>query len=98
MPSRERCSPRTACRRAMPPWGGREALLGTSPFAAGAPGGSHGPILLDMSPAVRARGKIRRALRRGETIPLGWALDAQGRATADAAAALAGVVLPIGEY
>src|SRR3989442_9243645 len=63
---------------AMPPWGGREALLGTSPFAAGAPGGSHGPILLDMSPAVRARGKIRRALRRGETIPLGWALDAQG--------------------
>jgi LDH2 family malate/lactate/ureidoglycolate dehydrogenase len=84
--------------RAMPPWGGREALLGTNPFAAGAPGGSLGPFLLDMSPAVAARGKIRRAARRGETIPLGYALDPQGHPTTDPAAALAGVVLPIGGY
>src|SRR5262249_30825220 len=53
--------------RAMPPWGGREALLGTSPFAAGAPAGEgRTAFLLDMSPAVAARGKIRRALKRGE--------------------------------
>jgi len=83
---------------AMPPWGGREALLGTNPFAAGAPGGKLGPFLLDMSPAVAARGKIRRAERRGEKIPLGYALDAQGRPTTDPTAALAGVVLPIGGY
>jgi LDH2 family malate/lactate/ureidoglycolate dehydrogenase len=83
---------------AMPPWGGREGLLGTNPFAAGAPGGRLGPYLLDMSPAVAARGKIRRAQRRGETIPLGYALDAHGRPTTDPAAALAGVVLPIGGY
>ncbi len=51
-----------------------------------------------MSPAVAARGKIRRAERRGETIPLGYALDAQGRPTTDPKAALAGVVLPIGGY
>ena len=50
---------------AMPPWGGRGGLLGTNPFAAGAPGGKLGPFLLDMSPAVAARGKIRRA----ETTP-----------------------------
>src|SRR5262249_27435964 len=62
---------------AMPPWGGREGLLGTNPFAVGAPGGAHGPFLLDMSPAVAARGKIRKAERRGESIPLGYALDAQ---------------------
>jgi LDH2 family malate/lactate/ureidoglycolate dehydrogenase len=49
-----------------------------------------------MSPAVAAREKIRRALRRGQTIPEGYALDAQGRSTTDPAAALEGVVLPIG--
>jgi len=62
------------------------------------PGGQHGPFLLDMSPAVAARGKIRRAERRGESIPLGYALDAQGRPTTDPKAALGGVVLPIGGY
>jgi LDH2 family malate/lactate/ureidoglycolate dehydrogenase len=83
--------------RAMPPWGGREALLGTSPFAAGAPAGEGVPaFLLDMSPAVAARGKIRRALKRGDTIPPGYALDAEGRPTTDPEQALKGVVLPIG--
>jgi LDH2 family malate/lactate/ureidoglycolate dehydrogenase len=81
---------------AMPPWGGRVGLLGTSPFAAGAPGGRQGPFVLDMSPAVAARGKIRRAERRGEPIPEGYALDAAGRPTTDPVAALQGVVLPIG--
>jgi LDH2 family malate/lactate/ureidoglycolate dehydrogenase len=83
---------------AMPPWGARSALLGTNPFAAGAPAGRHPAFLLDMSPAVAARGKIRRAERRGEQIPLGYALDAEGRPTTDPKAALGGVVLPIGGY
>src|SRR5262245_43043250 len=83
---------------AMPPWGGRDGLLGTNPFCVGAPGGRHGPYLLDMSPAVAARGKIRRAERRGETIPLGYALDKDGRPTTDPTAELGGVVLPIGGY
>jgi LDH2 family malate/lactate/ureidoglycolate dehydrogenase len=83
---------------AMPPWGARTALFGTNPFAAGAPAGRHPPFLLDMSPAVAARGKIRRAERRGEMIPLGYALDGEGRPTTDPKAALGGVVLPIGGY
>src|SRR5471032_3239117 len=87
----------TNASRAMPAWGGREAFLGTSPFAAAAPSGKELPFDLDMSPAVAARGKIRRAARRGEAIPLGYALDAQGRPTTDPNAALdGGVVLPIG--
>src|SRR5664279_3426065 len=87
----------TNASRAMPPWGGREAFLGTSPFAAAAPSGSELPFDLDMSPAVAARGKIRRAARRGEKIPIGYALDAKGRPTTDPNAALdGGVVLPIG--
>ena len=80
----------------MPPFGGRDALIGTSPLAAGAPGGDLGPYVLDMSPAVVARGRIRRAQRHGEPIPEGWALDAEGRPTTDPAAALQGVMLPIG--
>ena len=83
---------------AMPPWGGKDGLLGTNPFCVGAPGGTLPPFLLDMSPAVAARGKVRRAQRRGETIPLGYALDAEGRPTTDPTAALGGVVLPIGEH
>ena len=86
----------TNASASMPPWGGREALLGTSPFAAGAPGGREAPFVLDMSPAVAARGKIRRAERRGERIPEGYALDPAGRPTTDPSVALKGVVLPIG--
>ncbi len=81
---------------AIPSWGGREKMFGTSPFAAGAPGGTLGPFVLDMSPAIMARGKIRRAGRLGETIPPGAALDAEGNPTTDPAAALAGSLLPIG--
>jgi LDH2 family malate/lactate/ureidoglycolate dehydrogenase len=83
---------------AMPPWGGRKAMLGTSPFACGAPGGKLDPYIFDLSFAVAARGKIRKAWRRGEPIPLGWALDKDGRPTTDGAAADSGVVLPIGGY
>src|SRR3984893_2417620 len=57
--------------KAMPPWGGREGLLGTSPIAVAAPGGREMPFDLDMSPAVAARGKIRRAAPRGQQTPLG---------------------------
>src|SRR5207237_21617 len=54
--------------------------------------------LTPVAPALAARGKSRRAERRGETIPLGYALDAQGKPTTDPKAALGGVVLPIGGY
>lgn len=87
----------TNASRAMPPWGGAEALLGTSPFAVGVPGGAEGDFILDMSPCVAARGKIRKAARRGETIPQGYALDSEGKSTTDPSKALdGGVVLPIG--
>ena len=86
----------TNASRAMPPWGSKEPLLGTSPFAVGLPGGEQGNFVLDMSPSVVARGKIRQAARRNESIPEGWALDGEGRNTADPVEALKGVVLPIG--
>lgn len=86
----------TNASRSMPPWGAKEPLLGTSPFAVGLPGGREGNFVLDMSPSVAARGKIRKAARRGESIPEGYALDADGRPTTNPEEALKGVVLPIG--
>src|SRR5258706_15185625 len=80
----------TNASRAMPPWGGREALLGTSPLAAGAPGGKLAPFVLDRSPAVAARGKIRVAEKPGGKIPVGYALDAEGAAATHPAGALKG--------
>lgn len=79
---------------AMPVWGGREPLLGTSPFAFGAPGNP--PIILDMATSVVARGKIRRAAAAGEPIPEGWALDKDGNPTTDAQAGYEGLILPLG--
>ncbi|KAI7347171.1 Malate/L-lactate dehydrogenase, partial [Hortaea werneckii] len=84
---------------ALSPYGGRSKLLGVSPIACGAPGGpNHPDFILDMAPSVAARGKIYKALRRGEKIPLDWALDATGAPTDDPAKALedGAVMLPMG--
>ncbi|KAK1767926.1 Malate/L-lactate dehydrogenase [Phialemonium atrogriseum] len=82
---------------ALPVWGGRSRLMGVSPIACGAPGATPDrPFILDMAPSVAARGKIYKALRRGERIPADWALDADGRPTDDPARALEGVMLPMG--
>ncbi|OCF31429.1 hypothetical protein I316_06831 [Kwoniella heveanensis BCC8398] len=82
---------------AMTVWGGREKLMGVSPIAAGAPGGPDSiPFIMDMAPSVAARGKVHRALRRGEKIPTDWALDGEGKNTDDPAKALEGVMLPMG--
>lgn len=80
---------------AISPWGGAEAFFGTNPISIAVPGNG-GPIALDMSSSVVARGKVRRAQRLGEKIPLGWALDESGVPTEDPAAALKGTLLPIG--
>lgn len=80
----------------MPPWGGAEPFLGTNPISIAIPGGEKGAVVLDMSSSVVARGKIRRAQRMKESIPLGWALDETGTPTTDPEAALRGTVLPIG--
>jgi LDH2 family malate/lactate/ureidoglycolate dehydrogenase len=82
---------------ALPVWGGKEKLMGVSPIACGAPAGDASrPFILDMAPSIAARGKIYKALRRGERIPTDWALDKDGNRTDDPAKALEGVMLPMG--
>lgn len=81
---------------AMPAAGGRHPIFGTNPVAAVFPRASADPLLIDLSLSEVARGKVMVAAKRGEPIPLGWALDGDGAPTTDAQAALAGSMLPIG--
>ena len=81
---------------ALPVWGGKSKLMGVSPIACGAPAGRGRPFIVDMAPSVAARGKIYKALRRGEKIPGDWALDKDGQRTEDPSKALEGVMLPMG--
>jgi len=80
----------------MAAWGGTIPLLGTNPICVAVPTGGDVDIVLDMASSLVARGKIRLAASKGERIPLGWALDAQGLPTEDPAAAMKGALLPIG--
>jgi LDH2 family malate/lactate/ureidoglycolate dehydrogenase len=82
---------------AIAPTGGVTALLGTNPIGIGVPLGDGAPMVLDMATAMVARSRIRQMLAAGQTaIPEGWAIDPDGNPTTDAAAAIAGSVLPIG--
>lgn len=81
---------------AMPAAGGRHAIFGTNPIAAVFPRRDADPLLIDLSLSEVARGKVMLAAKKGEAIPPGWALDAQGQPTTDAQAALSGSMLPLG--
>jgi (2R)-3-sulfolactate dehydrogenase (NADP+) len=89
---------------AMPAAGGRHPVFGTNPVAAAfprrqiadAPVGTCDALLIDLSLSEVARGKVMVAAKKGEPIPLGWALDASGQPTTDAQAALEGSMLPLG--
>ncbi len=77
------------------PWHGKRALIGTNPLCIAVPA-SPEPLVLDMATSLVSMGKIHDHANRGEPIPRGWALDAQGRPTTDAAAAKAGAIAPFG--
>ena len=82
---------------AIAPWGGSKAVFGTNPIAFAAPRSDAPPLLIDLSLSKVARGKVMVAQQKGEPIPEGWALDAEGNATTDPSAALDGTMLPMGD-
>ncbi|MES5488944.1 Ldh family oxidoreductase [Bradyrhizobium sp. INPA03-11B] len=63
------------------PFGGREARFGTNPISIAVPSDLDAPFLLDMATSAVAFGKIQLAISRGEEIPKGWIIDADGRPT-----------------
>ncbi|MFO7191600.1 MULTISPECIES: Ldh family oxidoreductase [Thermocrispum] len=83
-------------RPMMPAPGGAEPVVGNNPLALAVPVPGRPPIVLDMALSEVALGKIRLAASEGRPIPDTWATDAEGRPTTDPAAAVAGMLLPIG--
>ena len=81
---------------AMPMWGGSRPLFGTNPIAAAFPRTDLDPVVIDLSLSAVARGKLMVAAQKGESIPEGWALDADGQPTTDPKAGLAGMMVPAG--
>jgi len=82
---------------AIPPWGGKKALFGTNPVAAAFPRRDADPIVIDLALTTVVRGRIMMAMRKGERIPEGWALDRHGKPTTDPKEAIEhGSLFPIG--
>lgn len=81
-------------RPLMPAPGGAERVVGNNPLAIAMPHADEVPVELDMAMSASAMGKIRLAQGAGQEIPDGWATDAQGTPTRDAAKAIAGMLLP----
>lgn len=81
---------------AMPAAGGKRAIFGTNPIAAIFPRTGHPPVSVDLSLSEVARGKLMVAADKGESIPLGWALDQDGNPTTDPNKGLTGSMLPVG--
>ncbi len=80
------------------PWGGREGRLGTNPIAYAVPT-SGDPVVADFATSVAPEGKIRFYRNEGKSLPDGWILDADGKATNDPNAFYGpprGGILPLG--
>jgi LDH2 family malate/lactate/ureidoglycolate dehydrogenase len=86
----------TTAGRLMAPFGGVEKIIALNPLSWAAPTDRGWSVNLDMATSVIAGSKLGMAIEKGEKIPLGWALDANGSPTEDPAAALKGTLLPVG--
>lgn len=81
------------------PPGGNAKTIGTNPIAMSVPGQGGGVGMhFDFSTSAVALGKITMAKAAGESIPLGWAVDADGQPTTDPEAALGGALVSAGGY
>jgi ureidoglycolate dehydrogenase (NAD+) len=65
--------------------GARVAGVSTNPIAIAFPARTRRPFVIDISTSTVAMGKIMSARDAAAPIPLGWGMDAQGRATTDPA-------------
>jgi uncharacterized oxidoreductase len=80
------------------PWGGIDRRLGTNPISMAAPWGDSA-VVLDMTTSATAEGKLRVAYQKGESVPPGLIIDAQGQPTTDPATFYqepGGALLPLG--
>jgi LDH2 family malate/lactate/ureidoglycolate dehydrogenase len=79
------------------PPGGARAALGTNPIAFGFPTEGE-PLLIDLGTSALMFTDLALRVRRGELLPEGVAIDAQGEPTRDPLLASLGAALPFGGY
>jgi LDH2 family malate/lactate/ureidoglycolate dehydrogenase len=82
----------------MAPWGGADKVVGINPLGVAIPADMETAIVLDIAFGATAHGKMRIYHQKGLAIPDGWAFDEHGVPTTDTAAALRGLIRPIGEH
>jgi uncharacterized oxidoreductase len=83
--------------KAVAPFGGREARLGTNPISIAVPSDLDGPLYVDMATSAVAAGKIALAVARKAEVPPGWIIDSEGRQTTDPTKhRTGGALLPLG--
>lgn len=84
----------------MPPKGGAARRVGNNPLSIGVPSQREAPLTLDIAFSVVAAWNLMMAHQRGEKVPLGWALDSQGRPTDDPYEGFVGggTLLPIADH
>jgi len=79
----------------MVPTFGRQPMLGTNPIAVGMPAKPY-PFLFDAATTVVPRGKLEVYAKRGNEIPLGWALDEKGHDCSDSERVLKNIIAKSG--
>jgi len=79
------------------PWGGKKPVLGTNPISAAFPMAG-GQLLVDLSSAAITNGELLIAMKDGNDIPEGVALNEKGEVTTDPEAARKGAALPFGGH
>jgi uncharacterized oxidoreductase len=81
------------------PFGGTEARLATNPLSIAVPNDGGPPLVVDFATSAAPEGRVRAALNAGKSLPEGWIVDSQGRATispADLYGPPHGAILPFG--
>jgi len=86
----------SSTRHVAPP-GAAEASIGTNPIAFGFPGMDE-PFVIDLGTSAFMSTDMEFRLRRGELLPQGVAIDAQGRPTRDPVEAKKGAILTLAGY
>ena len=76
--------------------GAKAPVYCTNPFAFAAPLDEGAPLLIDQASSATAFVQLRHYAERGEALPPGWAVDADGEPTTDPQAALRGALLAFG--
>jgi L-2-hydroxycarboxylate dehydrogenase (NAD+) len=77
------------------PWGGRVALLGTNPIAVALPTDGD-PFVMDMATSAISKGEVIARAQRGEPLPEGSGVDAEGYPSIDPVAVDGGAISPFG--